>query len=99
MTASLQFFNVTPLGELVNCLSKDQDAVDESLPDVFHISVVYLMILLTTLILVCVTLPIYAVVAAILFVAFMVLFTAYMRAVRELKKLSGILPLLSLMFA
>jgi ATP-binding cassette subfamily C (CFTR/MRP) protein 1 len=62
LSAPVAFFSTTSTGGLVNTFSKDQDQIDEALPDVIHMTLIYASILLTTVVLVCVVLPYYSIV-------------------------------------
>jgi hypothetical protein len=63
-----------PSDTLCECLAaraaKDQDTLDEMLPDTIHMSTIYLMILLTSLAIVTVSINYYAALTAALFGAF-----------------------------
>eukprot|EP00741_Cyanophora_paradoxa_P008074 tig00001254_g7813.t1 len=89
LRAPFAFFVVTPLGRVLNCFAGALDQVDESLPDVFHITLVYFCILLTTVSLSSAVLPLFAIVTAGLFAAFFLYLRLYLGAGRALKRLSG----------
>jgi len=74
--APMSFFSLTPLGGIINSFSKDQDFVDEGLPDTLQLTMIYFLILMTTVILVSVVLPLYALVIVLLLGSF-VLFTLF----------------------
>jgi len=44
----MSFFTVTPLGPMLNCFSRQQDQIDETLPDALHMAGIYLCILGTS---------------------------------------------------
>jgi ABC-type multidrug transport system fused ATPase/permease subunit len=89
LQAPMLFFNITPVGSVLNCFSKDQDCADESLPDVIHMTLIYLMILLTTVIIVCISLPYYTIVIAALAISFFIMYLLYAPAAAKLKSDSG----------
>jgi ATP-binding cassette, subfamily C (CFTR/MRP), member 1 len=70
VAAPISFFTITPLGPLLNSFSKDQDSVDSGLPDSVHITMIYALITLTTVILVCIEIPYYIIVASLLIIGF-----------------------------
>jgi ABC-type multidrug transport system fused ATPase/permease subunit len=90
LQAPMLFFNNTPVGQVLNCFSKDQDCADESLPDVIHMTMIYLMILLTTVIIVCISLPYYTIVIAVLAISFIIMYLLYAPAAAKLKEESGV---------
>lgn len=89
LKAPIVFFTQTPVGNLLNSFSKDQDAIDETLPDIVHITIIYLMILLTTMILVCVVLPYYTIVAAALLGSLIALQWYFIKCSRKLKTIAA----------
>lgn len=70
VSAPISFFTITPLGPLLNSFSKDQDSVDSGLPDSVHLTMIYALITLTTVVLVCVEIPYYIIVASLLIFGF-----------------------------
>eukprot|EP01122_Echinamoeba_exundans_P011726 TRINITY_DN4766_c0_g1_i1.p1 TRINITY_DN4766_c0_g1~~TRINITY_DN4766_c0_g1_i1.p1 ORF type:complete len:1175 (+),score=383.98 TRINITY_DN4766_c0_g1_i1:538-4062(+) len=70
VAAPISFFTITPLGPLLNSFSKDQDSVDSGLPDSVHITMIYALITLTTVVLVCIEIPYYIIVASLLIIGF-----------------------------
>ena len=89
INAPISYFTVTPLGGVINSFSKDQGTVDESLPDSVHMTTIYTMILMTTLILVCTVLPWYSFVAFALILSFVGIQYYYLKSARFLKMLAG----------
>lgn len=87
--APLVFFTLTPLGRVLNCFSRDQDMVDETLPDTAIMLMVYSLILTTTLVLVCITLPYYSIVAFCLLGSFFYLQLYYIRSSKLMKTLAS----------
>jgi ABC-type multidrug transport system fused ATPase/permease subunit len=87
--APIGFFTVTPTGPLLNCFSSDQDCVDESLPDVTHMTLIYTCILLTTLVLVCIVLPYYTIVAVVLLFCFILVQWFSSKGLNQLKVMAS----------
>eukprot|EP00762_Andalucia_godoyi_P002737 ANDGO_04493.mRNA.1 ABC transporter C family member 3 len=85
LKSTMHYFCTTPLGKLLTCFSKDQDVIDESLQDTSHITIVYLMILLTTATLVSIVFPVFAAVVGGVVIVFAFVFSFYLRGVRVLK--------------
>jgi ATP-binding cassette subfamily C (CFTR/MRP) protein 1 len=85
LSAPVAFFSTTSTGGLVNTFSKDQDQIDEALPDVIHMTLIYASILLTTVVLVCVVLPYYSIVVGALLVAVILLQRYYISTFKLLK--------------
>eukprot|EP00004_Rigifila_ramosa_P012441 TRINITY_DN2693_c0_g1_i2.p1 TRINITY_DN2693_c0_g1~~TRINITY_DN2693_c0_g1_i2.p1 ORF type:complete len:1252 (+),score=315.24 TRINITY_DN2693_c0_g1_i2:1186-4941(+) len=73
LRAPLSFFTVTPMGPLLNCFSKQQDQVDETLPDAFHMGTIYFMILGTTVGVIISVIPYFAIILGILVIVFFLL--------------------------
>lgn len=90
LRAPIAFFTVTPLGPLLNSFSKDQDSVDESLPDAVHMTTIYVMILLTTVIIVCVVAWYYVFVVMALFGSFIFIQWYSTTGVQFIKGLFGL---------
>eukprot|EP01137_Pigoraptor_chileana_P018498 Opistho-2@78074 len=70
LRAPISFFTLTPMGPLLNCFSKQQDQVDETLPDAVHMGGIYLMILCTTIGVVISVIPYFALVLPLLVAMF-----------------------------
>jgi ABC-type multidrug transport system fused ATPase/permease subunit len=87
--APILFFLRTPLGDVLNSFAKDQDTIDEALPDTLHMTTIYLMILLTSLAIVTVSIYYYAIMTAALFLAFFMMQTLYLPAATTLKRWAG----------
>jgi len=90
LRAPMLFFNDTPVGRVLNSFSKDQDCADEGLADTIHTTLIYLMILLTSIIIVCTSLPYYTIVLAVLVVSFFVMYFLYSAPAQYLKDQSGL---------
>ncbi|KJE97611.1 ABC transporter ABCC2 [Capsaspora owczarzaki ATCC 30864] len=90
LRAPLAFFTVTPLGPLLNCFSRLQDQVDETLPDSLHMGLIYFMILMTTVGVLIALIPWFALVSVALLVAFIVLQHLYGQASKFMKTLVAV---------
>lgn len=89
LQAPMYWFIKTPLGQVLNCFAGDQDITDEGLPDVTMVTLVFGLILATTIILVCVVLPLYAVVGAALVISFVVFLLFYVKTASLLKTMAA----------
>jgi ABC-type multidrug transport system fused ATPase/permease subunit len=87
--APILFFLRTPVGDVLNAFAKDQDTIDETLVDTMHMSIIYLMILLTTLAIVTVNLHYYACMAGFLAIVFFIMQYLYLPAATLLKRWAG----------
>lgn len=87
--APILFFLRTPVGDVLNSFAKDQDTLDETLPDTLHMSLIYLMILLTSLAIVTVSIHYYAALTAALLGAFFIMQFLYLPAATTLKRWAG----------
>jgi len=67
--APILFFTKEPLGKILKSFSHDQDAVDDSLPDVAHVTLIFFSISITTTAIVCIVLPWAAIPAAVVLLA------------------------------
>lgn len=68
--APFLFFLRTPVGDILATFAKDQNTLDESLPDTLHMTGIYLIVMITALIIVIVSIHYYAAVAVGLGCAF-----------------------------
>jgi len=59
--APLAFFLNNPVGDLINVYAKDQDVVDENMPEALHYTGIYGLILLATIITVSIVIPLFSV--------------------------------------
>jgi ABC-type multidrug transport system fused ATPase/permease subunit len=57
INAPILFFTTEPLGKILKSFSHDQDAVDDSLPDSAHVTLIIFSIVVTTTVLVCIVIP------------------------------------------
>ncbi len=67
--------------------SKDQDTIDESLPDAIYYAGIYGLILVATTITVSVTIPLFSALAGGLFFVSFIMLVLYLPAATHLKKL------------
>jgi hypothetical protein len=77
----------TPVGDLLVSFTKDQDTMDDALPDALYYSGIYGLILLATTITVSVTIPLFSALAGALFVVSGLMLAIYLPAATHLKKL------------
>lgn len=89
LSAPILFFLRTPVGDVLNSFAKDQDTLDETLPDTIHMSSIYLMILLTSLAIVTVSIYYYAALTAALLASFLMMQYLYLPAATVLKRWAG----------
>ncbi|GBF87685.1 hypothetical protein Rsub_00396 [Raphidocelis subcapitata] len=85
--APLGFFLNTPVGDLLVSFTKDQDVIDEALPDALYYTGIYGLILVATTITVSVTIPLFGAMAAGLFAVSGIMLMLYLPAATHLKKL------------
>ena len=77
----------TPIGDLLVSFAKDQDIMDEALPDALYYAGIYGLILLATTITVSVTIPLFSCLAGGLFFVSGIMLLLYLPAATHLKKL------------
>lgn len=85
LRAPLAFFTLTPIGPLLNGFSRQQDQVDETLPDALHMGIIYFMILATSVGVIVAVLPYFAIVLVALIVFFFFLQWHYTSTATYLK--------------
>nr|AXF41555.1 HLA3 protein [Chlorella sp. ArM0029B] len=85
--APLGFFLTTPVGDLLVSFTKDQDTLDEALPDALYYAGIYGLILCATTITVSVTIPLFSALAGSLFLVSGIMLSVYLPAATHLKKL------------
>lgn len=90
MGAQFKFFDVTPLGQLMNRFSKDLEAVDQEIAGTaIGIIGCSLSIVITIVLISCIT-PRFLITAAFIAVAFYFVTIFYLRASRDLKRLESV---------
>jgi ABC-type multidrug transport system fused ATPase/permease subunit len=87
LNAPLGFFLQTPVGDLLVSFTKDQDVLDEALPDAIYYAGIYSLILVATTVTVSVTIPLFSVLAVGLFAVSGIMLYLYLPAATHLKKL------------
>ena len=75
------------MGDLLVSFTKDQDVLDEALPDAIYYAGIYSLILVATTITVSVTIPLFSVLACGLFAVSGYMLYLYLPAATHLKKL------------
>ncbi|GBF99292.1 ABC transporter [Raphidocelis subcapitata] len=89
LSAPILFFLRTPVGDVLNAFARDQDMLDETLPDTIHMTGIYAMILLTSLAIVTVSIHYYAAMTAALLASFFMMQYLYLPAATVLKRWAG----------
>ncbi|KAI8465820.1 MAG: putative ABC transporter [Monoraphidium minutum] len=89
LSAPILFFLRTPVGDVLNAFARDQDTLDEALPDTLHMTGIYLMILLTSLAIVTASINYYAIMTGALFISFFMMQYLYLPAATVLKRWAG----------
>ncbi|GLC48313.1 hypothetical protein PLESTB_000082600 [Pleodorina starrii] len=84
--APMGFFLVTPVGDLLLNFTKDQDIMDENLPDAVHFMGIYGLILVATTITVSVTINFFGAFTAALITMTLIMLSIYLPAATALKK-------------
>eukprot|EP00007_Cunea_sp_BSH-02190019_P001870 CAMPEP_0174237282 /NCGR_PEP_ID=MMETSP0417-20130205/7690_1 /TAXON_ID=242541 /ORGANISM="Mayorella sp, Strain BSH-02190019" /LENGTH=1523 /DNA_ID=CAMNT_0015316021 /DNA_START=21 /DNA_END=4592 /DNA_ORIENTATION=+ len=90
LRAPMSFFDSTPVGRILNRFSKDQDIIDEMLPEIALQFNHYLWIMIASFVFMIAVVPLFAVVLLPLGVIFWLVGRFYRRTSRELKRLDGI---------
>ncbi|GLI68304.1 hypothetical protein VaNZ11_012665 [Volvox africanus] len=86
LNAPMGFFLVTPVGDLLLNFTKDQDIMDENLPDAIHFMGIYGLILLATTITVSVTINFFGAFTGFLIIMTLIMLSIYLPAATALKK-------------
>ncbi|GIL86269.1 hypothetical protein Vretimale_13733 [Volvox reticuliferus] len=86
LNAPMGFFLVTPVGDLLLNFTKDQDIMDENLPDAIHFMGIYGLILLATTITVSVTINFFGAFTGFLIIMTFIMLSIYLPAATALKK-------------
>lgn len=90
LRAPMLFFDSTPLGRILNRFTKDQDNVDDALPDAFEQAVQSLLTVLSGVIVIISVLWWFAIALLPIGAAFWFLGVYYRRTSREIKRLDGV---------
>ncbi|PFH60569.1 hypothetical protein XA68_10736 [Ophiocordyceps unilateralis] len=88
--ARFKFFDVTPLGQLMNRFSKDLEAVDQEIAPTAIGVMSCALSLIVTVVLIAVITPGFLVAAVFISVLFYLVATLYLRASRDLKRLESV---------
>ncbi|KYK57220.1 ATP-dependent bile acid permease [Drechmeria coniospora] len=88
--AKFKFFDVTPLGQLMNRFSKDLEAIDQEISPTAIGVMSCALSLVVTIILIAVITPGFLVAAAFIAALFYAVATFYLRASRDLKRLESV---------
>ena len=89
--APMRFFDTTPIGRLINRLSKDMYAIDHTLPGTWQSYQRLLIILFLTLMSVCVVTPWFAIIILPLGFFYSRILRYFIATARELKRISSLL--------
>ena len=89
LRAPMSFFNLTPLGSLLSVISRDMDTLSDALVDNDYLTLVYLMILGTTIGVVVTQVRIFLVVVAVLITLSALVCMRYVAASKVLKTRAG----------
>ncbi|KAH7318162.1 multidrug resistance-associated protein [Stachybotrys elegans] len=88
--AKFRFFDVTPLGQLMNRFSKDLEAVDQEVaPTAIGVMSCGLSLIVTVVLISCIT-PRFLIAAVFIFALFYIIAIFYLRASRDLKRLESV---------
>ena len=88
--ARFKFFDVTPLGQLMNRFSKDLEAVDQEIAPVAIGVMSCALSLVVTVVLIAIITPAFLIAAVFIFVLFYLVAAFYLRASRDLKRLESV---------
>lgn len=87
--AQLKFFLQIPIGDLLVSFSKDQDIMDEMLPDALHYMAIYGVILAATTVLVSISIAMFSVFAGVLVIMTAVMLLLYLPAATQMKAMKA----------
>lgn len=88
--AKFKFFDVTPLGQLMNRFSKDVEAIDQEIAPTAIGAMSCALSLLVTVVLIAAITPGFLIAAVFIFILFYVLAAFYLRSSRDLKRLESV---------
>jgi ATP-binding cassette subfamily C (CFTR/MRP) protein 1 len=90
MRAPVSFYDVTPMGRVINRFSKDQDAIDNTLSESLRMFLMTLSASVGTLALVIYATPLFAVAIVPLLIVYYGIQQIYRRTSRELKRIDSV---------
>lgn len=86
----MMFFETTPLGRIINRFSKDIDTIDNSLPFVLRQYIINLLIVLTTVGVICFVNYYFIPIAVVLAILFYLIQKYYIPSYRQLRRLESV---------
>ncbi|KAF1745726.1 hypothetical protein GCK72_022173 [Caenorhabditis remanei] len=89
MTSPMAFFDVTPIGRILNRFGKDIEAVDRTLPDVIRHMVMTIFSVISTLVVIMWATPFAGIVFSILAVIYFYVLKYFISTSRQLKRLES----------
>ncbi|XP_074647217.1 multidrug resistance-associated protein 1-like isoform X2 [Tubulanus polymorphus] len=90
MRAPMAFFDVTPLGRIMNRISKDMDIVDVNVPLCLRIWLATVSMVLGTIIIVCYSTPIFIAILVPLAIFYYMIQRLYISTSRQLKRIEAV---------
>ncbi|CAJ0583003.1 unnamed protein product, partial [Mesorhabditis spiculigera] len=90
LRSPLSFFDVTPLGRILNRLGKDMEVIDLRLPGNFRFLVVSVINVLQVIILITIALPLFLLIAIPVFAIYFLLLRYIINCSRQLQRLASI---------
>ncbi|CAJ0935675.1 unnamed protein product, partial [Mesorhabditis belari] len=90
LRSPLSFFDVTPLGRILNRLGKDIEVIDLRLPGTFRFVVISAVNVIQVVILITIALPLFMIVAIPVFVIYFLLLRYIITCSRQLQRLASI---------
>jgi ABC-type multidrug transport system fused ATPase/permease subunit len=88
--ANFRFFDVTPLGQIMNRFSKDIEGIDQEVAQSASIVLYCALGMATTVAMIAYVTPVFLVAGIFISVAYLALATLYVRASRDLKRLDSV---------
>eukprot|EP01126_Amoeba_proteus_P056636 TRINITY_DN7137_c0_g1_i2.p1 TRINITY_DN7137_c0_g1~~TRINITY_DN7137_c0_g1_i2.p1 ORF type:complete len:679 (-),score=153.04 TRINITY_DN7137_c0_g1_i2:44-2080(-) len=90
LRAPMSFFDVTPLGRILNRFSNDMDKVDIELPSMFENWIMYSLNTAAVLVVIIIMMPWFVVALVPIFLAFTLVLNYFVKSSRELKRIEAI---------